>query len=136
MITIEEYVGIHADSPDWTALRKANAEVLLLDVNALIEYLTADLGTPPRVNPKTDSQVSGTTFGGFRPQDCCEGAPDSSHKTGEGVDVYDPDGGLDSSINDALLVKYNLHREHPAHTPGWLHLTKRPPPSGRRTFFP
>lgn len=136
MITLEEYVGPHADNPDWTDQCKANAEVLLLDVNALLEYLTADIGIHPHVNPKTDSQVSGTTFGGFRPQDCCQGAPDSSHKTGDGVDVYDPQGYLDDALNNTLLERFGLYREAPSATPGWLHLTKRAPKSGKRTFFP
>lgn len=136
MITLEEYVGPHTDSPDWTSERKANAEVLLLDVNALLEYLTADIGVEPQVNPKTGSQVSGTTFGGFRPQDCCEGAPDSSHRDGSGVDVYDPQGYLDDALNNTLLEKYGLYREHPSATPGWLHLTKRAPRSGNRSFYP
>ena len=136
MITIKEYVGHHADSADWTAERKANAIALLLNVNALLEYLTKTLGVMSHVNPKTGSQVSGSTFGGFRPQDCCQGAPDSSHKTGQGVDVYDPSGSLDNSLNDALLGKFNLYSEHPSRTDGWMHLTTRAPKSGKRTFLP
>ena len=136
MITIEEYVGPHADSPDWTLGRLENAEHLLLQVNALLEDITTRHGLIPQVNPKTGSQVSGETFGGFRPQDCPQGAPDSSHKQGLGVDVYDPQGYLDDALNDMLLVQYQLYREAPSATTGWCHLTTRPPHSGNRTFLP
>jgi hypothetical protein len=136
MITIEEYVGPHADSPDWTLERLDNAEHLLVNVNALLEDLTTRFGIAPEVNPHTGSQVSGQTFGGFRPQNCPQGAPDSSHKQGAGVDVYDPQNALDGALNDTLLAQYQLYREHPDSTNGWLHLSTRAPHSGNRTFLP
>jgi hypothetical protein len=89
-----------------------------------------------RLNPKTESLVSGDTLGGFRPQNATQGAPHSSHKEARAVDVYDPGGKLDAWLNDAKLEHYGLYREHPDATQGWCHLTDRAPGSGRRTFMP
>lgn len=136
MITMEEYVGPHADSPDWTLEREDNAADLLLRVNALVEYLTTECGLISQVNPHTGTEVSGETFGGFRPQDCCQGAPDSSHKTGKGVDKYDPQNSMDDMLNNEILERFDLYREHPNATLGWCHLTTRAPHSGNRTFLP
>lgn len=136
MITIEEYVGPHGCTPDWTLARLDNAEHLLLQVNALLEDVTTRFALEPEVNPNTGSQVSGETFGGFRPQSCPQGAPNSSHKEGLGVDIYDPRNALDDVLNDTLLAQYQLYREHPNATLGWCHLTTRAPHSGNRTFLP
>ena len=67
MITIAEYVGVHSVSLDWTPSRKLNAAKLLA-ASALLETLMLAAGVVFPVNPKTNSQVSGETFGGFRPQ--------------------------------------------------------------------
>ena len=133
MISLAEYVGPHEDSPDWTPERKAAAFTMLERVNALLADAEAH-GVELEDNPKTGSLVSGTTFGGFRPQDCPQGAPGSAHKQGQAVDVYDPAGALDRWISDLILEKYDLYREHPADTNGWCHLGTRAPGSGRRTF--
>lgn len=34
------------------------------------------------------------------------------------------------------LKKAGLYMEHPAYTNGWVHLTTRKPPSGKRVFIP
>jgi hypothetical protein len=135
VISLDDYVGPHADSPDWTPERKAAAFTMLEKSNALLADAEAH-GVELEDNPKTGSLVSGEKYGGFRPQDCPQGAPHSAHKEGRGVDVYDPTGALDRWISDLILEKYGLYREHPADTGGWCHLTDRAPPSGRRTFHP
>lgn len=135
MITLSQYVGVHKDSPDWTAERKSNATELLNRVNALLGHLGRQ-GMPMQINPVTGSLVSGQTFGGFRPQSCPQGAPTSSHKTGQGVDLFDPRENLDNAITTDLLIEFGLYREAPSATRGWAHLTTRPPKSGKRTFLP
>ena len=135
MISLAEYVGPHEDSPDWTPERKAAAFQMLERVNALLADAEAH-GVELADNPKTLSLVSGTTYGGFRPQDCPQGSPGSAHKEARAVDVYDPTGALDRWISDLILEKYDLYREHPADTNGWCHLGDRAPGSGRRTFHP
>ena len=135
-ITLAAYVGPHSASPDWTTERQLNARELLAFVNALLEQLQSELGVALHVNPATGSCVSGQTFGGFRPQSCLQGAPNSSHKEGQGVDVYDPANEIDSVITDVLLEQFNLYREAPSATNGWCHLTTRAPHSGHRTFLP
>jgi hypothetical protein len=107
MITLEQYFGPWADHPDATGERKANAEVLLERVNRLLDTAAEDGVTVP-VNHATGSQVSGQTLGGFRPQNAAVGAPKSSHKQGEGVDVYDPGGHLDAYIDDETLAEFDL----------------------------
>lgn len=135
MISVADYFGAHVDSPDATPERKACAEAMLDRVNPLLTEAEAH-GVELEMNPKTQTLVSGTQYGGFRPQDCPEGAPHSAHKEARAVDVYDPHGLLDKWITDLLLEKHDLYREHPNDTPGWCHLSDRAPGSGRRTFHP
>jgi hypothetical protein len=135
MITLAQYFGPHATCADRTPQIDADATVLLGRVNAALAELEKR-GAKCPVNPKTKSQVSGTTFGGFRPQDCPQGRPDSSHKQGQGVDLYDPFNAIDNAIDDDLLERHDLYREHPKSTDTWCHLTTRAPKSRRRTFFP
>jgi hypothetical protein len=135
MITLEDYVGPHAGSQDWTQARIDNAVDLLAHVNALKENLEAkDVNF--RTNPATGSCVSGKTFGGFRPKSCPQGAPNSSHKEGMGVDLYDPLNEIDGAIDNDLLADFGLYREAPTSTNQWCHLTTRAPHSGNRTFQP
>ena len=135
MISLLDYIGPHAESPDWTEERKANAEALLDKVNACLIQAEA-FGVEFTINPDTETFVSGKTFGGFRPQDCPQGSPDSSHKQGRGIDVFDPRGELDSYLTDKILESHGLFRESPSATRGWTHLSDRSPPSKRRTFMP
>ena len=137
MITIDEYVGKWSDSEDWTDDTIAAATENLKHVNALLDNYAAD-GNELKINPATCSNVSGQTYGGFRPQSCTIGAPKSAHKTGEAVDIYDPDNDLDDYIDDNpdVLVTYNLYREASDSTPHWVHLSTRKPGSGSRTFNP
>ena len=135
MISLADYVGPHAASPDWTPERQNAAEVMLDKVNAFLEQAEAN-GVEIKTNPDTGTCVSGQTYGGFRPQNCPQGAPHSSHKEGRAVDIYDPDGGLDKWITDARLEAAGLYREAPSATNGWCHLSDKPPGSGKRTFQP
>lgn len=134
-ITLADYFAGWAGHAQISTEHRANAEVLLVKVNALLLELATLYACTLDLNPKTGSLISGTRNGGWRPQDCPEGAPNSSHKQGRGVDIYDADGDLDATINDALLKKHGLYREHPAQTKSWLHLSDRAPPSGKRTFY-
>lgn len=135
LISLGDYVGPHAESPDWTPERQAAAEAMLEPVNALLMEAEAH-GVELTMNPRTHTLVSGITFGGFRPQDCPQGAAHSAHKDGRAVDIYDPHGDLDRWISDLILERFGLYREHPADTLGWCHLSDKAPSSGRRTFHP
>lgn len=140
MISMQDYIGPWAKSPDWTPARQANAARLLTAVNSLIMVAMQERIALP-VNPKTKSQVSGEQYGGFRPQSCPEGAPDSAHKEGLAVDIYDPSGAIDAWLqkSPAAQRKYEelgLYFEHPTKTPGWSHWGLRRPPSGKRFFYP
>ena len=136
IVTRREYFGDRWDHPDSTEVVKDNAIFLIVAVNKLL-YQYQD-GTPNKVliNPKTDTAISGTKESGFRLQSCKQGAKRSSHKTGEGIDIYDPSGIIDKWINDSILEDNDLYREHPAYTSTWVHLSTRPPRSKRRTFRP
>lgn len=135
MITIDQYFGRWNSDADATVERRRNAEAMLKKVNPALAAAEAD-GVKLQINRNTKSQISGNTYGGFRPQSCPQGAPHSSHKEGRGVDVYDPDGELDEWLDDEKLEGFGLYREAPESTPGWCHLTDRAPPSGHRTFKP
>lgn len=137
MITLDQYVGPHAKSPDWTPERQENAKRLLEACAGLEVEMTLD-GVPFPDNPATKSGVSGQTFGGFRPQNCPQGAANSSHKLGLAVDRYDPHGEIDVWLmahQDRMEV-YGIYIEHPSATPGWSHWTIKAPGSGRRVFYP
>mgnify|MGYP001187610921 FL=1 len=137
ILTLEEYVGPHAASPDWTEDRIKAAQVLVLAVNGLGDEMQA-AGVYFPVNPYTGSRVSGKWYGGFRPQNCPEGAAHSAHKEGCAVDLADPKGELDAWLSDHpdALERHNLYRESPEDTLHWLHLSTRAPKSGLRTFKP
>lgn len=135
MITLEQLFGKWLGHRDATIERQQNGVRLLEKVNPLLACAAA-AGVALRTNPKTGTLISGTQYGGFRPQDCPEGAPGSSHKQGRGLDIYDPEGDIDEWLDDAKLEQFGLYREHPAATRGWCHITDRAPPSGRRTFQP
>ena len=137
MITLTQYVGIHKDSPDWTIGRQINAQRLLAACLLLENDALAD-GVAFPVNPKTGTQVSGETFGGFRPQNCPIGATNSSHKEGLAVDRYDPDNKIDAWCmeHQDKLKERGIYIEHPDSTPHWSHWTIRAPGSGHTVFYP
>ena len=120
--------------------QSTSANDLLNKVNALLYDYTLTTGNEVQINPATNSLISGVTEGGFRLPECTQGAPNSSHKQAQAVDIHDEDGELDKWITDKILAQYNLWREAPEATEGWAHLTTRPQASyittGRRTFFP
>ena len=135
MILLSDYFGKWADHPDATEKRKDAALELIGKVNALLD--DAFLHSIDLIdNPVTGTSISGSRYGGFRPQDCPQGAPNSSHKEGRGIDLYDPNNELDNWLSDAMLEKHGLYRESPLVTRGWCHLTDRAPGSGKRTFMP
>lgn len=136
-ITLAQYFGPWAKHPDVTPKHRDNAARLLLAVARLEAHAVAD-GVVFRINPKTGSGVSGTQYGGFRPQDCPEGAPGSSHKKALAVDRFDPIGEIDAWClrNLDILELCGIYIEHPSETCGWSHWTIRAPGSGRRVFFP
>lgn len=143
MITIEQYVGPHAASPDWTPERQSNAARLLAKCEELQARMEAD-GVLFQINPATKSQVSGLTYGGFRPQSCPQGAPQSRHKRGKAVDIFDPDGAIDDwlmrrpKVNGwpDVLVELDMAIEHPDQTRHWSHWQDGAPASGNRVFHP
>lgn len=135
MISFTDYFGSWINHPDATSERKKAAQPMLDKVNALLKEAEDD-GIKSHVNLGTGTRVSGHTYGGFRPQDCPQGAPHSSHKEARAVDVYDPRGDLDAWVTDARLESHGLYREAPSATMGWCHLTDKAPSSGKRTFIP
>jgi hypothetical protein len=146
-ITAEEYFGQYQDHPDATERVRENAEVLLAKVNVI--YTRANLdGCEMPDNPKTGSGVGGDGHGGFRPQDCKVGAPNSTHKTGEGIDRFDPHRKFASwcMAHQDILKAIGLHMEDVRWTVtlsekkeivgGWVHLQSVPPKSGNVVYIP
>lgn len=137
MITATDYIGPWFNSPDWTQARQENGDKLVAAVNTLMARATAD-GVNFPLNPATHSQVSGKTYGGFRPQSCPQGAPHSNHKEGLAVDLFDPLGKIDAwcMANLHVLEECGIWLEHPDSTIGWSHWQCVPPHSGHRVFYP
>lgn len=136
-VLMHDYFASYEGHPDIDKDVRANAELLLSKVNTLLDRAVL-AGVNIRINPATGSVVAGTKNGGWRPQECPIGAPRSAHKTGEAVDIYDPEGELDDWLfpDTQHLVMLGLYMEHPASTRGWCHLTTRAPRSGNRVFYP
>ena len=134
MIYLEEYFR----KPRSEAQEKA-AGILLAQVEALRQEAEKE-GIQRAVDPDTRCEISGSKGGdgdgGFRTPNSNTGGQGSAHRSGEAVDVYDPDNYLDNWLNDEILERYGLYRENPSETPGWCHLQTRAPGSGRRTFNP
>jgi hypothetical protein len=132
MITLDQYFS----GRPHTNQQSANAVDLLYRVNELLNMYMKETGEEVEVNMRTGSYISGVTEGGFRLQDCQQGAPLSSHKQGQGVDITDPYNHIDDWLTDFKLELCGLYREHPESTEKWCHLTTRAPASGHRTFRP
>jgi hypothetical protein len=135
--TTADYFGKWLGHPDMTLEVHRNAEDLLRRVNLVCEVCDAS-GIDFPLNQRTNSYVSGSQYGGFRPQSCDVGSPLSSHKEGKGIDIYDPNHEIATWFmkHAALLKEHGLAMEHPDHTSGWCHLTTRIPKSGRTVFLP
>lgn len=135
MISLGEYFGHHIDKADDAAIERAGA--LMEAVNMLMMTAEADDVAFP-VNPATGSQISGKEYGGFRPSNCTIGAPNSNHRLGAAVDLFDPLNAIDEWClkNLDMLEECGLYIEHPNHTPRWCHLATMPPKSGKRVFIP
>jgi len=125
VISKTQYLGTYAKSKDLTPARLANLDRLLTNVNRLMQFCQSH-GIDFKVNPKTGSQISGETNGGFRPQNCPVGAASSAHKICLAVDLYDPVGEIDTflmvnSEAQELARELGFYFEHPQHTVGWSH---------------
>ncbi len=143
MISVEQYFA-----KPRPAEHEANARELLRRRQALREEWMAATGKTCSVDPDTGCEISGVARGdgdgGYRTPGSRTGAAGSSHRSGEGVDDYDPDNELDTWLDqfedgkggNSKLARHGLYREHPSATPGWCHLTTRAPGSGHRTFYP
>lgn len=137
MITLTHYAGKWRTWPDWTMDVEQNALRLLTSVNALEAEMAAG-GIRFPDNPATRNGISGTLYGGFRPQACPIGAPASAHKLAQAVDRYDPHGLIDGwcLAHQDRLAAHGIWLEHPDATPGWSHWACVPPKSGNRVFRP
>lgn len=134
MITLDDYFG------QWKAQEDAhlqNAIVLLNAANRMVVHLIGKGVTFP-YNPATRSLVSGTQYGGYRPKECQIGAPQSAHKLGMAIDIYDPLEAIDKAIMEdvGMLQQFGLYIEHPDATKTWSHWSIKAPKSGRRVFYP
>jgi hypothetical protein len=138
-LTLEQYAGPYLAHADFTPKRRSNAAHLIECVNAVIAMAEAD-GIVFENNPHTGCLISGDGNGGFRPQSCHIGAPDSAHKQGQGIDIRDIAGRAFARwclINEARLQAAGIFAiENPRWTPTWVHLQTRPVPSGHFVFIP
>lgn len=137
-VSMADYFAGYPGHPAITAEHRANAEILLSRVNALLDRALDSHQVDLEINPLTGSLVAGQLNGGWRPPECPIGAPRSAHKLGQAVDIHDPDGDLDNWVNSnhQHLVMLGLYLEHPSATRGWCHLASRAPRSGNRVFYP
>ena len=137
MITLAQYLGPYARSASVTPEIMVNAQALLSAVDGVLQAAKSD-GVKLHVNPVTGSFVSGDGNGGFRVPTVAVGAPQSKHKTGHAVDVYDPHRELASWAwrNRPLVANAGLHIERPEWTPTWVHFQNVAPGSGVFAFIP
>lgn len=130
MIGRHDYFRAYLGHPGITPEIEANAADLLARVDRLLA-IAGTHGWEPTLNPATGTWISGQDNGGWRPLDCPIGAPRSTHKQGQGIDIADPHGQLDKwLLTEAgldALVACGLWIEHPGWTDGWSHLQSVPP---------
>lgn len=131
MIDLEDYFDRWMDDAPEEHIN--NALVLLEKAGRLEGYLIG-LGLNFPDNPKTGNGISGTLYGGYRPQDCGIGKPRSAHKIGMAVDRFDPRNEIDlflyndekhhldrGTLKESILYRYGIFIEHPSATTGWSH---------------
>jgi hypothetical protein len=138
MITKEHYFlgRAHSDEQD------KNAEELLSRVNALLHEAAEDNAYEYQIDHDTNSQISGSKGGvgdgGYRLPDSKTGAPSSTHKDANGIDIYDPERRLAAWCvsNPDRLAAHKLWCEDFRWTPVWCHFQRVAPRSGRRIYVP
>lgn len=135
MITLADYFGrvSHIADPDETVI--ANANELLLRVNALLQVVNdSHPGIEAAMKPAVNSGWRPAAYNAVVPN----AAVKSKHITGQAIDLADPDGELDDLLmnHNNLLEIAGLWMEHPLATKGWCHLQSVPPRSGNRVFYP
>jgi hypothetical protein len=123
MISLKEYLMGRDSKYTLTEEFKRNAEELLSRVNKLALIAPKELKVSSGWRPGEFNRLAG-------------GAPNSAHVTCEAVDLKDSQEVLDQWLTDAILTQFDLYREHPSKTVGWVHLTTRAPKSKKRTFLP
>jgi len=135
LFNLTQYLCQHAQAA--TTAHRKNAAALLVAVEALYVEAVLD-GVEFQINPATGSQISGQTYGGYRPADCPIGATNSAHKQGMAVDWYDPHDKIDAwcMANLDKMKKHGIFIEHPSKTPAWSHWSIKPPKSGKQVFYP
>ncbi|HZX13719.1 MAG TPA: D-Ala-D-Ala carboxypeptidase family metallohydrolase [Thermodesulfobacteriota bacterium] len=119
-ITLEDYV-MNRDTlfPQEWEIAYPNAVILLEKVNNFLQELNLDFGL--------------AVSSGFRPKEINDKLSTASkrslHTIGKAIDLADTANRLKDvfmpqyrSEDADLLRKYGLFMEHPAHTPGWIHL--------------
>lgn len=116
---------------EWTEQIGVNASRWLRAVNTLLTMFEAETGI------KRERLSSG-----WRPQGVNDvtsnAAAASTHLTGEGGDVYDPDRAFAAwcLANMDKVAQCGLYMEDPRWTPTWVHLQTRAPKSGKRVYIP
>ena len=119
-----------------------NAALLLGAVNPFLDEAAAAGAYGYWIDPDTGTQISGAKGGsgdgGYRLPSSKTGSKTSKHLEANAVDVYDPDRKLAAwcVLNKAILAKYGLYMEDPRWTPGWVHLQRVPPGSGKIIYVP
>lgn len=137
MLRIDQYFAPYAGNSEITDEIKQNATQLLESVNQLMLEAQED-GVGFTINPKTSSYISGAGNGGFRLSNSTVGASKSKHKTGQAVDIYDPDREFASWIlaHKGKLADAGLYAERFEWTKTWTHLQNVAPASGQLLFRP
>lgn len=137
-ITLTQYLGPYYGHPDVIDPVLARARILLEAANAALLLAEKD-GVVLRDNPLTKSLIAGSGNGGFRPNGSSVGAPSSRHKSGEALDLYDPERQISSwsLANGPRLRRAGIAAiEDPRWTPTWCHWQIVRVPSGRFAFIP
>lgn len=137
IITPADYFGPHANHPAITNEIRISVGILLSKANDLCRIAAAD-GVELPINPVTGNGISGSGNGGWRPPESKVGAKSSTHKTGNGLDRFDPRRALARWClqKPHVLRDIGLWMEDPRWTPTWLHLQDLPPKSGKLVYVP
>lgn len=130
-LTNEDYLMGRIKEEDLTPEEKADMEDLLDKVNRLLADFYKN-------NPDEHERGINSGYRTALINSAVGGAKKSKHMICQAVDIEDGNGKLDKWLTHfpEKLIEFDLYREHPDYTAGWLHVQIVGPKSKKRTFIP
>lgn len=130
-LTSKEFLMGRIKEEELTPIMKADMHDLLDKVNRLLFDFYSR-------NPEEKERIITSGYRTPAANAAAGGAKLSRHQTCQAVDIEDGNEKLDKWLTTfpEKLSEFDLYREHPDYTKGWVHFSHIPPKSKKRTFIP